>query len=300
MVNPKPARASRHTKRTTRNFSLVPAEAQQQMYRALCALDAKISANGNASGDSGFGSFQLIGGITNRPAVESLDRGAEIAEIATCLAAGASSPLVLACPAPGARIVSLQRANIELGGRFVDSGRAISERRSLTSATLAAMEALLTLSMNGSPDKDESSSATAGRRKGGRKKQAGHPREEAAIVCAGVLDAGAEAERDYRAAFRFAGQHKLPILYVIANRLTPSKGKPLDLRSIYPEFGIPLFTVDANDAIAAYRVATEALHNARHLRGPSVIEALIVPHADAASPLQLLTAYMERHGNPPQ
>jgi TPP-dependent pyruvate/acetoin dehydrogenase alpha subunit len=59
-----------------------------------------------------------------------------------------------------------------------------------------------------------------------------------------------------------------------------------------------LFTVDANDAIAAYRVATEALHHARHLRGPSVIEALAV--TGGASPLELLTAYMERHGNPPR
>jgi len=334
-MKPKPAtRAPRNSKRSHR-FSLVSAEAQQQMYRAIRAMG---SANGGgAQGWSELsgtpGSQEQSGGGPGAPAVGVLGwSGAEIAEIAVCLAAGESCPLVLACPAPGARLVS-------------DGARVIGgSGRRLTSATLAAMDALLTRSLNSSPDQEaptqEAPNKAAGgvtpennaRGRNGLKKPKAHPREDAAIVCAGLLDAGAEAERDYRAAFRFAARHKLPILYVVASRLRPGQGAPLhpskpttglpgtpplhpskpttglpgtpplDLRSIYPEFGVPLFTVDANDAIAAYRVATEALYNARHLRGPSVIEALMLPHSSAAAnhALELLTAYMQRHGNPPQ
>ena len=95
-----------------------------------------------------------------------------------------------------------------------------------------------------------------------------------ALVCAGKLEAEPKAQEDFRSAFRFAARHKLPILYLVANTLTPGRKQELDLRTLYAEFGIPVFSVDANDAIAAYRVATEALHNARHQRGPCVIEAL--------------------------
>ena len=234
------------------------------MYRALCALS---SANGSG---------------VREPSTAQMRSGAEIAEIAVCLAAGESCPLVIACPAPGARIVA--NVSREIRG----------EGQRLSSATLAAMDALLTRSLNNSPDPQ----APRGRK--ARKTQKARPREEAAIVCAGLLDGGAETERDYCAAFGFAARHKLPILYIVANR--PGQSAPLDLRSIYPEFGIPLFTVDANDAIAAYRVATEALHNARHLRGPSVIEALVMPQTSpsASHGLELLTAYMLRHGNPPE
>ena len=95
----------------------------------------------------------------------------------------------------------------------------------------------------------------------------------------------------------------------MANTLTRGAEQELDLRTLYADFGIPVFSVDANDAIAAYRVATEALHNARHQRGPCVIEALTLlgkggcsPHSPeeggcAPRALELLRGYMERHGN---
>jgi dehydrogenase E1 component len=279
MVKPKPAKAAKTTKRS-RRFSLVSAEAQQQMYRAVCALQEQNSAASNAS-------------------------GSEVAEFAACLAAGESCPVVLACSSAGASIVASPARVFHSYGHSHEH----SHERRLSSATLAAMDALLTRSLSSTAEGSTPSDAAhrgaaSGKKSPGRKapkQQTRHPRVDTAIVCAGLLDAGAEAERDYRAAFRFAALHKLPILYVIANRLTSGHHVPQDLRSIYPEFGIPLFTVDATDAVAAYRVATEALHNARHLRGPSVLEALILPpRGTTADPLQLLTAYMERHGNPPQ
>jgi hypothetical protein len=118
-----------------------------------------------------------------------------------------------------------------------------------------------------------------------------------ALVCAGKLD----PQEDYRRVFSFAARHKLSILFLVANTLTPGRRQTLDLRTLPAEFGIPVFSVAANDAIAAYRVATEALHNARHLRGPCVIEALTVTgkHQSAIGALDLLRNYMERHGNWP-
>jgi hypothetical protein len=121
------------------------------------------------------------------------------------------------------------------------------------------------------------------------------------LVCAGKLKAQRNAE-DYRRAFSFAARHKLPILFLVANTLAPGSPQALELSKFHAELGIPVFTVDAIDAIAAYRVATEALHNARHLRGPCVIEALTLPGkngSSAVSALDLLRDYMERHGNQP-
>jgi hypothetical protein len=122
----------------------------------------------------------------------------------------------------------------------------------------------------------------------------------AAIVCAGKLDPSPKAQQDLRAACAFAARHKLPLLFLIANSLTPGQSQELDLRHLYPELGIPVFSVDSADAIAAYRVATEALHNVAHQRGPSVIEALTIhaPNVPARRPLQILADYMERHGVP--
>ena len=221
----------------TKPFSLVPAAAQRQMYKALAAL---------------------------KPATTVADSGAEVAEIAVCLAIDRHDPVILACAARGARKV--RKVHKNLGGRIANakSGR-------LSAATVSAVAALLGDS------------------------------KAAAVVCAGKLEKDAKGQQDYRNVFNFAARHKLPILFLVADTLTPGRRQEPDLRTLYAEFGIPVFTVDANDAIAAYRVTTEALHNARHLRGPCVIEALTVncKSSRAVKPLELLQGYMERHGNWP-
>ncbi len=220
----------------TQRFSLVPALAQQQMYKALAKL---------------------------KPAKLSSVSGAEVAEIAICLALGGNDPVILASAAYGARAV-------RKGSRIVGSQLAKVHGGKLTAATVAAVAALL-----------GDAKATA-------------------LVCAGQLDAQPEARKDYASAFGFAARHKLPILYLVANRLPRRGSQEPELRALYTEFGIPVFSLDANDAIAAYRVATEALHNARHLRGPCVVEALTLRgKGGSAEPLDLLRQYMERHGNWP-
>jgi hypothetical protein len=228
MPKMKPAKAPKTTA-DAKQFSLVSAAAQQEMYKALATL--KSARPGPAS-------------------------GAEVAEIAVCVALGENDPVILACPARGARTV--RRGNKAVG----------SNGNRLAAATISAVAALLA-----------DSKATA-------------------LVCAGKFDAQVKAQEDYRNAFSFAARHKLPILFLVANTLTPIGRKEMDLRTLYEEFGIPVFSVDGNDAIAAYRVATEALHNARHLRGPCVIEALKLS-GSAVTPLALLRGYMERHGNQP-
>ncbi len=187
---------------------------------------------------------------------------AAVVEIAVCVAVEASDPVILAYP------VSAVRRVRNSGIRTVRNGG-----RRLAAATTAAVAALL-----------------------------GDRKAAVAVICAGALEASAAAREDFRNAFRFAARHKLPILFVVANGWTRGRRQQLDLRTLYAEFGIPVFSVDAKDAIAAYRVATEALHNARHLRGPCVIEALTVhgkPNSETTA-LDLLSLYMERHGNHPR
>jgi hypothetical protein len=240
----KPARAPktpqektprRNAPQENKRFSLVPASAQYEMFEALGRLVRSKA----------------------QPAT-----GAEVAEIAVCLAAGDEVPVIRCGAANGARLVR------------GSSTAVAARRRRLEAATIASVAALLR-----------------------------DAKAWAVVVCAGRMDERSEAhpenQEDYRNAFHFAARYKLPILFVVANRVGPERG--LDLRTLYAEFGIPVFSVDSHDAIAAYRVATEALHNARHLRGPCVIEALMLPNAGGReNPRELLTAYMERHGNPPR
>lgn len=232
----KPA-PTRETARSTKRGSLVSAAAQRQMYHALAAL--KPAGPGTAS-------------------------GAGVVEIAVCLAAKKSGPVIPAYPARMA-----YKGTRKGGGSRMEG----SSNTRLAAATIAAVTALL-----------------------------GNAKAAAAVVCAGKLGTEAGARKDYRNAFGFAARYKLPILFVVANDWTPGRHQQLDLRTLYAEFGIPVFSVDANDAIAAYRVATEALHNARQQRGPSVIEALTVSgkRDGRSSALDLLGAYMERHGNRPR
>jgi len=223
----KPAKAAETA--STKPFSLVPAAAQRRMYEALSSL---------------------------KPDASGADAGSEVAEIAACLAIDESDPVILACPARGARVV-------RKGGKVVGA-----QGRRFEAAMIAAVSALL-----------RNPKATA-------------------VVCAGKLDTDVAYPDDFRNAFDFAARHKLPILFVVAQSYAPRHRQPLDLRVLSAELGIPVFSADANDAIAAYRVTTEALHHARNHRGPSIMEALTISGKSSRA-IDLLRAYMERHGNWP-
>lgn len=66
-----------------------------------------------------------------------------------------------------------------------------------------------------------------------------------------------------RAALRFAGAHKLPIIYVY-------RDEAVEAAQMY-SYGYPVIPVDGSDVVAVYRVAHECTIRAREGGGPSVI-----------------------------
>jgi hypothetical protein len=109
------------------------------------------------------------------------------------------------------------------------------------------------------------------------------------------------AEPSWQNVLRFAGRHRIPILFIVPGRIASRRESTTDLRTIYAEFGVPVMTVDANDPIAAYRVATEAAHNARAGRGATILEAARVETSNkeinSQAPLEHLEEYMRRKGS---
>jgi TPP-dependent pyruvate/acetoin dehydrogenase alpha subunit len=83
------------------------------------------------------------------------------------------------------------------------------------------------------------------------------------------------------AAMSLAGSKSLPVVFVVhgAWRTHEGPGTP-DAR----QNGIPAIAVDASDAVAAYRVACEAITRARQGRGPTLVECVTVPSAGADLP----------------
>jgi TPP-dependent pyruvate/acetoin dehydrogenase alpha subunit len=70
-------------------------------------------------------------------------------------------------------------------------------------------------------------------------------------------------------------------------------------------YGVPVIAVDANDALAIYRVASESVARARQRRGPTLIECLALTPADSAAawqdgtqadPIVVMEAYLLRKG----
>jgi hypothetical protein len=120
------------------------------------------------------------------------------------------------------------------------------------------------------------------------------PKRIAVVPCMEIADPA------WQNVLRFAGRHRLPILFIVPGHYAGSR-KSSDLRTINAEFGVPVITIDANDPIAAYRVATEAAHNARAGRGATVLEAASVQtrttEVNSQHPLEHLEEYMRRKGS---
>jgi len=118
-----------------------------------------------------------------------------------------------------------------------------------------------------------------------------------AMICTGEFLAGTS----WNNVLRFVGRHRLPILLIVPGQFTSRRHASADLRTIYTKFGVPVMTVDAHDPIAAFRVATEAAHNARVGRGATILEAAMVETATLAlnsrPPLEQMEDYMRRKGS---
>jgi pyruvate dehydrogenase E1 component alpha subunit len=85
---------------------------------------------------------------------------------------------------------------------------------------------------------------------------------------------------------------RLPVIAVIENR----GGHPERLLQSAQENKIPIISVDANDVVAVYRVAREALHRARANRGATLIDCypLPLPGGRSADPITAMQQYMLR------
>ncbi|MGH9711340.1 MAG: thiamine pyrophosphate-dependent dehydrogenase E1 component subunit alpha, partial [Candidatus Acidiferrales bacterium] len=82
----------------------------------------------------------------------------------------------------------------------------------------------------------------------------------------------------FHEALNFAGVHKLPIIYVCQNNLW-AESVPLRLQTALKDladrakaYGFPGISVDGNDVLAVYDVATKAIARARAGDGPTFME----------------------------
>ena len=102
-------------------------------------------------------------------------------------------------------------------------------------------------------------------------------------------------------AFKAAGAEQLPILFVCQSNHGTASGSLSDLA--YAEeialqeeaCGFPWITVDGNDVVAVYRVATEAIAHARKGNGPTLIECRF-DRSEAHDPILKMEAYLNRKG----
>jgi TPP-dependent pyruvate/acetoin dehydrogenase alpha subunit len=107
-----------------------------------------------------------------------------------------------------------------------------------------------------------------------------------ALAAAGTLDHGSSHE-----ALTFAATDKLPLIVVV----TCGRGQniaSLDARAA--AYGIPSISVDAQDGVAVYRVAREAINRARSGRGASLIQCL--PIQSELDSITRMEHYLEKHG----
>lgn len=118
------------------------------------------------------------------------------------------------------------------------------------------------------------------------------------VVVVFLSDASGGAS-DFESALALAGKKKLPILFVYETK--SHEGEQL-LRA--KEYSVPAVAVEDDDAVAVYRVATEALAHARRGSGPTLIECRPWPfnergtgkRAPAKHPIGKMETYLEGKG----
>jgi TPP-dependent pyruvate/acetoin dehydrogenase alpha subunit len=119
------------------------------------------------------------------------------------------------------------------------------------------------------------------------------------VVVAFWEDDAASLEASHEA-LKFAGTHKLPIIYVTlsarADNLGRRKHSALEAFSfLAKDYGFPSILVDGKDVVAVWRAAQESIHRARNGSGPTLIEC----QTDATNfddPLAHMEHYMSSRG----
>lgn len=98
-------------------------------------------------------------------------------------------------------------------------------------------------------------------------------------------------------ALKFAGVHKLPIIYVIKNGVADQQSSSdhaphLEAFSFMArDYGYPGIIVDGQDVVAVWRVAHESIHRARSGSGPTLIDCRTDSGND---PLDYMEHYMRK------
>ncbi len=98
-------------------------------------------------------------------------------------------------------------------------------------------------------------------------------------------------------AMKFAGTHKLPVIYVMKNATTGGKassngtGHLEELSFMARGLGFPGIVVDGRDVVAVWRVAQESIHRARNGSGPTLIECRM---DSAHEPLAHMEHYLKK------
>lgn len=101
--------------------------------------------------------------------------------------------------------------------------------------------------------------------------------------------AKSSAQPAWHKALNVAAENRLPILFLSLNHA--SSEEP----ALKPEV-LPVITVDGNDVVAVYRVATESMTYARKGRGPTLIDcSLSIP----GDPLKNMEQYLAQKGLKP-
>ena len=129
-----------------------------------------------------------------------------------------------------------------------------------------------------------------------------HRLERKRNVVVALCDENAVQPDSWHEAMKFAGIHKLPVIYVLtrdssAFDLEPAKRNPAleDVSFVARDCGFPAIIVDANDAVAVWRVAQESIHRARNGAGPTLIECES-QLAQSRDPLAQMEHYMRKRG----
>jgi pyruvate dehydrogenase E1 component alpha subunit len=120
------------------------------------------------------------------------------------------------------------------------------------------------------------------------------------VVVALCAEDPATLDRRYEA-MKFAGIHRIPIIYVLksASTFEPGSAQPNpgheELSFMARECGFPAIIVDANDAVAVWRVVQESIHRARNGAGPTLVECEN-QSSHANDPLAHMEHYMKKRG----
>ena len=110
---------------------------------------------------------------------------------------------------------------------------------------------------------------------------------------AALLDASQEA-------LKFAGAHKLPIVYVTRSKQSGDLGRRKhsaleEFSFMAKDYGFPSILVDGKDVVAVWRAAQESIHRARNGSGPTLIECQ-TESASFTDPLAHMQHHMTRRG----